>query len=71
MNAALGIVLIVTGIALIATREWSAQLHERWNSQFAWTRWTTGPRAMAASRACNVIVGAVFVTVGIVILLSA
>jgi hypothetical protein len=69
MNAFIGIVLILIGLALIATREWSAELHERWNSQFTWTQWATGPRTMAASRACNVIVGAGFVIVGLVFLL--
>ena len=69
MNAFIGIALILIGVVLIATREWSAQFHERWNSRFAWTQWATGPRAMAASRACNVIVGAGFMVVGLVILL--
>jgi hypothetical protein len=69
MNAIFGIALVLIGLLLIATREWSAQFHERWNSRFRWTQWATGPRAMTASRTCNVIVGAGFIVVGLVILL--
>jgi hypothetical protein len=69
MNALIGILLILIGLALIATREWSARFHERWNSRFSWTKWATGTRAMAASRMCNVIVGASFILIGLVLLL--
>ena len=69
MNVFIGIALVLIGLILIATREWSAQFHERWNSRFSWTQWATGPRAMSASRACNVIVGAGFIVAGLMILL--
>jgi hypothetical protein len=70
MNVLFGMVLVLIGFALIATREWSARLHEKWNWQFAWTLWATGPRAMAASRICNVVVGAAFVIIGLALQLT-
>ena len=57
MNQFFGLLLVAFGIVLIMTREWSAELHEKLNRQFSWTRWATGPKAMQASRICNVVVG--------------
>jgi hypothetical protein len=68
MNAilfGLAIALVLFGVCLIVSREWSAQLHERWNSKFRWTRWATGPKAMDASRIANVIVGIVLIVAGL------
>jgi hypothetical protein len=57
MNQAVGIGFILLGVFLILTRQWSAELHERWNQKLSWTRWATGPSAMRASRIANVVVG--------------
>jgi hypothetical protein len=67
MNAILAIVavvLVLAGVLLILTREWSAEFHERWNQKFSWTRWATGPSAMQASRIANVIVGIGLILIG-------
>jgi hypothetical protein len=60
-----GVGLVLFGVFLILTREWSAELHERWNQKFCWTRWATGPRAMRASRIANVLVGIGLIVLGI------
>jgi len=60
-------ILIVVGIVLIQTREWSAEFHERWNQKFAWTRWATGPKYMQASRVANVVVGIACIAVGAIL----
>jgi hypothetical protein len=65
MNVSLGIGLIVGGCLLIATRHWSADLHERWNPRFAWTRWVTGPTAMRTSQIANVLVGLGLIALGL------
>jgi hypothetical protein len=65
---ALGIGIIAFGVVLLFTREWSAQLHEGWNSKFRWTQWATGPKAMQASRVANVVVGVALITLGLVFL---
>lgn len=70
MGQILGVFLILFGILLIVTRDFSAELHEKVNRQFAWTRWATGPTAMRASRICNLVVGAGLVALGLVWLLG-
>jgi hypothetical protein len=67
MDTLIAIGLIVFGVALILTREWSAELHERWNRKIAWTRWATGPQAMRASRVANVLVGVGLIVFGLVV----
>jgi len=68
MNAILttvAVILIASGVFLLLTRQWSAQLHERWNQKFSWTRWATGPKAMQASRIANVVVGIALIMIGV------
>jgi drug/metabolite transporter (DMT)-like permease len=67
MNTTLAIGLIVFGVALILTRGWSAELHERWNQKLTWTQWATGPQAMRASRVANVLVGVGLIVLGLVV----
>ncbi len=71
MNTAIGIIFVLFGIVLIATREFSAQFHERWNGQFRWTQWATGPKVMQASRVANVAIGIAFVGIGLALLVVA
>jgi hypothetical protein len=68
MYTTLGIGLFVFGVVLLFTREWSALLHERWNSKFRWTQWATGPMAMQASRVANVVVGVGLIALGLIFL---
>jgi len=65
MYIALGVTRLLLGVFLVATPNFSAELHERWNSKFAWTRWATGPNAMTGSRIANVIVGVALIALGL------
>ena len=67
----LGALVIAFGVFLILAREWSAELHERWNQKFAWTRWATGPKAMRASRIANVAVGIGLIPLGMALIVLA
>jgi hypothetical protein len=71
MSTLLGIGFILFGLVLFATREVSAQLHERWNTRFRWTQWATGPWYMQASRIANIVVGIALVGIGSGFLIAA
>jgi hypothetical protein len=64
-----GIGYVLFGVFLVLTSNWSAELHERWNQKFAWTRWATGPRAMRASRIANVVVGIGLMAIGLIVMM--
>jgi hypothetical protein len=68
MTTTLGIGFILLGLLLVVTRNQSADLHERLNQKFSWTRWATGPNVMRTSRIANVIVGVGFIILGLVFL---
>jgi|GEM_PF-4728987 len=70
MHVIMGSTFALIGLGLIATRDLSARLHERWNQRFWWTRWATGPSAMQWSRRCNAIVGVAFIVYGTVLLVT-
>jgi len=71
MGQILGAILVLFGFALIAAREWSAELHEKWNQRFSGTRWATGPRAMHVARVANLVVGIGLIILGLLWLVGA
>ncbi len=66
MSIPLAIGYIFFGALLVATRNWSAKFHERWNQKLSWTKWATGPKAMLASKIANVVVGLGLIVLGFV-----
>jgi len=68
MHAACGVLFVLGGFLLIATRRLNAQILARLHSKYRWTRWATGEKWMWANRVSNLAIGTICIAVGVFVL---